>query len=85
MSLEECRVAIRTFVTKLFSNAVLNMCCGSNCWTFEKSRVNFVKFTGVVSLTLKFAIIISLLQHRDIEGNLGPVYNIEKVVVVSFH
>ena len=41
--LEEYRVATGTFVTKLFSNAIFNMCC---------VVVNFVKFTGVVSLTL---------------------------------
>ena len=63
----------------------LNMYCVSNCWTFERNRVNFVKFTGVVSLTFKSAIVISLLQHGDLESNPGPVYNIEKVVLGSFH
>ena len=85
ISLEEYRVAIGTFITKLFSNAFLTMYCGSNCSTLEKNRVNFVKFTGVVSLTIKFAIIISILQHEDIEFNAGPVYNIEKVVLGSFY
>ena len=61
------------------------MYCGSNCWTLEKNRVNFVEFTGVVSLTIKFAIIISILKHGDIECNAGPVYNIEKVVLGSFY
>ena len=62
------------------------MYCGSNCWTLEKNRVNFVKFAGVVSLNLlKFTIIISLLQGRNIESNPGPVYNVEKVVLGSFH
>ena len=83
ISLEEFRVVIGTFITKLFSNPFLNMYCGSNCWTLEKNRVSFVKFTGVVSLTLKFTIIISLLQHGDIESNPGPVYNVEKVVLGS--
>ena len=61
------------------------MCCASNCGTFEKNRVNFVKFADVVSLSLKPAISISLLQHGAIEGNPGPVYNIEKFVLDSFH
>ena len=38
----------------------------------------------VLSLT-RFAIIISLLQHGDIERNPGLDYNIEKVVLSSFH
>ena len=38
ISLDENWVAIGTFVTKLFSNAVLNMCRDSNCWTFEKTE-----------------------------------------------
>ena len=61
------------------------MCCASNCGIFEKNRANFVKFTDVVSLSLKSAISISLLQHGGIEGNPGPVYNIEKFVLDSFH
>ena len=60
------------------------MYCGSNCWTFKKNRVNFVKFTGVVSLTFKSLIVIGLFQHGDIESNPGPVYNIEKVGLGSF-
>ena len=52
---------------------------------FGEKRVNFVKLTGVVSLTFKSPIVISLLQHGDIESNPGPVYNIEKVVLGSFH
>ena len=85
ISLEEYRVATGTFITKLFSNGFLDMYFGSNCWTLEKNKANFVKFTGAVSLTLKSAIVISLLQHGDIESNPGPVCNIEKVVLGSCH
>ena len=63
----------------------LNMYCGSNCWTLERNIVIVVKFTGVVSLTLKFVIIIIFLQHGGIESNPGPVYNIEKDALDTFH
>ena len=82
-SLEEYRVAIGTFITKLFSNSFLDIHFGSYSWTLEKNRGNFVKFTCVLSITLKSAIVISLLHYEDI--NLGPVYNIKLVVLGSFH
>ena len=71
ISLEEYRVAIGTSITKLFCNAVLDMCCDSNSWALEKNRVNYVTVAGAVLLTLQFAIIVSLLQHEDIESNPG--------------
>ena len=50
-----------------------------------RETVIVVKFTGVVSLTLKFVITIIFLQHWGIESNPGPVYNTEKVVLGTFH
>ena len=66
-------------------NGVLSKCCSTNCWTSKKNRVNFVKMTGDLWQTLRFAIISSLLQHGYMESNPAPVYNIGKVALGSFY
>ena len=37
----EYRVAIGIFVTILFNNTVLSMCCAFNCGTVEKKQSKF--------------------------------------------
>ena len=68
-------------MTKLIYNGVKNMSCSPNYLSLVEDRVSFVQ----VTLIFKFAIIISLLLHWDIERNPGPLYNIEKTDLASFH
>ena len=69
ISQAEYRIAIGAFITKLIYNGVMNMSCSPNYLSLKEDRVNFVQ----VTLILKFAIIISLLLHWDIERNPGPL------------
>ena len=57
----------------------MNMCCGTNCWSLEKNRVNSVQVTSVVSLILKLAVIISLLLHGDIMSNPVQFVTLKKL------